>query len=57
MKTYSATAKEQALVEIFIEMMDQIYYKGYVQNLIDSDPLRLDWELKEFQTLFSKKSR
>jgi hypothetical protein len=57
MKTYAATTKEQSIVEIFTEMMDQIYYEGYTQDLIASDPKKFDWELKEFQALFSKKSR
>ncbi len=57
MKTYAATMKEQSIVEIFTEMMDQIYYEGYTQDLIDSDPQKFDWELKEFQALFSKKSK
>ena len=57
MKTYAAITQEQSIVEIFTEMMDQIYYVGYVQDLMDSDPMKLDWELKEFQALFSKKSK
>jgi hypothetical protein len=57
MKTYAATTQDQSIVEIFTEMMDQIYYEGYVQDLIDSDPMKLEWELKEFQALFSKKSK
>ena len=57
MKTYAATMKEQSIVEIFTEMMDQIYYEGYTQDLIDSDPQKFDWELKEFQALFSRKSK
>jgi len=57
MKTYATITQEQSIVEIFTEMMDQIYYEGYVQDLIDSDPLKLDWELKEFQAQFSKKSK
>ena len=57
MKTYAATMKEQSIVEIFNEMMDQIYYEGYTQDLIASDPMKFDWELKEFQAQFSKKSK
>ena len=57
MKTYAAITQEQSIVEIFTEMMDQIYYEGYVQDLMDSDPMKLDWELKEFQALFSKRSK
>ncbi len=57
MKTYTTTTQEQSIVEIFTEMMDQIYYEGYVQDMIASDPQKLDWELKEFQSLFSKKHK
>jgi hypothetical protein len=57
MKTYAATTKEQSIVEIFIEMMDQIYYEGYTEDLIASDPMKFDWELKEFQALFSSKKK
>jgi hypothetical protein len=57
MKTYANTTKEQSIIEIFSEMMDQIYYEGYTEDLIASDPIKFDWELKEFQALFSKKSK
>ena len=57
MKTYAATTQEQSIVEIFTEMMDQIYYEGYTEDLIASDPMKFDWELKEFQAQFSKKSK
>jgi hypothetical protein len=57
MKTYAAIMKEQSIVEIFTEMMDQIYYEGYTEDLIASDPMKFDWELKEFQALFSSKKK
>ncbi len=57
MKTYAATTKEQSIVEIFTEMMDQIYYEGYTEDLIASDPMKFDWELKEFQALFSSRKK
>jgi hypothetical protein len=57
MKTNATIAQEQSIVEIFSEMMDQIYYEGYTEDLIASDPLKFDWELKEFQAQFSKKSK
>jgi len=55
MKAYATIAQEQSIVEIFSEMMDQIYYEGYTEDLIASDPMKFDWELKEFQAQFSKK--
>ena len=57
MKAYATIAQEQSIVEIFSEMMDQIYYEGYTEDLIASDPMKFDWELKEFQSQFSKKSK
>jgi hypothetical protein len=57
MKALAETTKEQSIVEIFSEMMDQIYYEGYTEDLIASDPMKFDWELKEFQAQFSKKSK
>ena len=57
MKTNATIAQEQSIVEIFSEMMDQIYYEGYTEDLIASDPVKFDWELKEFQAQFSKKSK
>jgi len=53
MKAYATTAQQQSIVEIFTEQMDQIYYPGYTEDLIASDPMKFDWELKEFQALFS----
>jgi hypothetical protein len=57
MKTNATIAQEQSIVEIFSELMDQIYYEGYTEDLIASDPMKFDWELKEFQAQFSKKSK
>ena len=57
MKTNATIAQEQSIVEIFSEMMDQIYYPGYTEEIIASDPKKFDWELKEFQAQFSKKSK
>ena len=57
MKTNATIAQEQSIVEIFSEMMDQIYYEAYTEDLIASDPMKFDWELKEFQAQFSKKRK
>lgn len=56
MKALAETTKEQSIVEIFSEMMDQIYYPGYAEEIIASDPEKFDWELKEFQGQFSIKN-
>jgi len=55
MKTAKTIAQQQSIDEVSIEMLDQIYYEGYTEELMASDPLKFEWELKEFQSLFSKK--
>jgi hypothetical protein len=45
---------QQSIVEIFIEELDQIYYPGYAEELIASEPEKFDWELAEFKGQFSK---
>jgi len=35
-------------LEIFIDLMDQIYYPGYTESLAESDPEKYNFELNEF---------
>jgi len=57
MKALAQITRQQSLEEIFINELDQIYYPGYSEEIIASDPEKFDWELKEFQGQFTKKSR
>ena len=50
------TFKQQSIVEIFVQELDQIYYPGYAEEIIASEPEKFDWELKEFQGQFSVKN-
>jgi len=34
--------------------LDEIYYPGYTQEIIDSEPAKFDWELAEFIGQFSE---
>jgi hypothetical protein len=45
---------QQSLVDIFIQELDSIYYPGYSEELIDTDPEKFDWELDEYKGQFSK---
>lgn len=36
------------LFELFTELMDQIYYDGYVNHLISFDPDKLNFEFNLF---------
>lgn len=55
MKNTAKTArKNESIVEILTAQLDQIFYPGYTEELIASDPVRFEWELKEFQGQFSR---
>ena len=53
MKALAQMTLQQSIEDIFIQELDQIYYPGYTEDLIASDPRKFDWELKEFQGQFS----
>ena len=50
------TYQQQSIVEIIVQVLDQIYYPGYAEEIIASEPEKFDWELKEFQGQFSIKN-
>ncbi|MCX6244309.1 MAG: hypothetical protein NTU98_06335 [Bacteroidetes bacterium] len=39
--------QDQNLVDIVAEQLDSIYYPGYAEELMESDPVKFEWELKE----------
>ena len=43
----------ETIVEIFIVMVDELYYEGYAQELQESDPQLFEFELSEFTSQFS----
>ncbi len=53
MKTTAATTRHQSIEEMFIHEMDQIYYPGYSEELMASEPEKFTWEFNEFQGQFS----
>ncbi len=53
MKALANHTDQQSLVEILVQELDQIYYPGYTEELIASEPEKFNWELKEFQGQFS----
>jgi len=54
MNAQAINTKEQSVVEIFIEELDSIYYPGYSEELMDSEPEKFNWELAEFKGQFSE---
>jgi len=53
MKTLSTITKEQSLVDFLIAELDEIYYPGYSEEIIASDPEKFNWELAELEGQFS----
>jgi len=36
------------MIEVFVELMDQLYYEGYTSQLASDDPERFNFELNDF---------
>ena len=53
MKTLADITKEQSLVDFLIAELDEIYYPGYSEEIIASDPEKFNWELAELEGQFS----
>ena len=52
MKTLAELTKQQSLEDFLKEEMDEIYYPGYSEEIIASDPEKFNWELAEFEAQF-----
>ena len=55
MNAQAKNTQQQSVVDIFIEELDSIYYPGYAEDLIASEPEKFEWELAEYKGQFSKK--
>ena len=53
MKTLAAFKKEQSLVDFLIAELDEIYYPGYSEEIMSSDPEKFNWELAELEGQFA----
>ena len=53
MTKQAINTRNQSMEEFLIEELDEIYYPGYAQEIIESDPAKFDWELAEFIGQFS----
>jgi len=56
MKALAEITQQQSMVEILTEELDQIYYPGYTEDLIASEPEKFEWELAEFEGQFSTRN-
>jgi hypothetical protein len=53
MKTLADITKEQSLVDFLIAELDEIYYPGYSEDIMASDPEKFNWELAELEGQFA----
>jgi hypothetical protein len=53
MKTLTAITKEQSLVDFLIAELDEIYYPGYSEEILATDPDKFSWELAELEGQFA----
>jgi len=53
MKTLAVITKEQSLVDFLMAELDEIYYSGYSEEIIASEPEKFNWELAELEGQFS----
>jgi hypothetical protein len=42
------TSKDHPMYEQFIELTNQIFWEGYAEQLAQENPVRFQWELKDF---------
>ena len=54
MNAQAKNTQEQSVVDIFIQELDSIYYPGYAEELIASEPEKFEWGLAEYKGQFSK---
>ena len=53
MKTLADITKEQSLVDFLIAELDEIYYPGYSEEILATDPDKFNWELAELEGQFA----
>ncbi len=53
MKTTAALKKEQSLIDFLIAELDEIYYPGYSEEIMSTDPEKFNWELAELEGQFA----
>ena len=56
MNALAQITRQQSIEEIFAQQLEEIYFPGYIEQMNETNPEKLEWELKEFQSQFSKKN-
>jgi hypothetical protein len=53
MNALAENTKQQSLVDFLIAELDEIYYPGYSEEILATDPDKFSWELAELEGQFS----
>jgi hypothetical protein len=53
MNALAENTKQQSLVDFLIAELDEIYYPGYSEEILATDPDKFNWELAELEGQFS----
>jgi len=56
MTAIARATREQNIEDISVDLLDQIYYSGYVAEMSIIDPDKIEWELAQLESQFSKKN-
>lgn len=56
MKISATNTRQQSIEQSSVEELNLIYFSGYVEQMMESDPEKLLWEINEYQQQFSKKN-
>jgi hypothetical protein len=56
MTALARTTRDQNIEEISIDLLDQIYYSGYVAEMLQLDPAKIEFELAQMESQFTKKN-
>jgi hypothetical protein len=49
---FPAVSNEESLVDFLIAELDEIYYPGYSEEIMTSEPEKFNWELAELEEQF-----
>ena len=49
---FPAISKEESLIDFLIAELDEIYFPGYSEEIMTSEPKKFSWELAELEEQF-----
>lgn len=49
---FPTASKESSIVDFLIAELDEIYYPGYSEEIMTSEPEKFNWELAELEEQF-----